>query len=438
MSAITEKVDAIFSEWDKSDSPGCALAVIKGGEIIYKRGYGMADLERDVPISSESLFDIGSTGKQFTTTVIAILENRGLLSFDDSLRKYVPEMPGYAEEITIRHLIHHTSGLREYVTLMMMADLPFENFYPEQAFLDLITRQRELNFEPGDEHLYSNSGYFMLGIIAQRITGKPLTELIREYIYKPLGMLHSAFNKDHRPILKNRALSYVPVEGGGFSNEVSLIGGFGDGPVYSSVDDLYLWDQHFYANKLTNAQPDLMEILHTQGQLKNGTTIGYAFGLYVDAYRGLKTVSHGGSWVGYRSELMRFPEQRFSVICLCNLANMEPEDLARRVADIYLEDQFSGPIPDLKEKKKEEKPTYVPVSLTPYTGRYKSEELNTEYFLTIQSDQLYLQRNRFAQPEPLQPVAPDTFRAKRLELCFADQGISVALNRVKNVRFEKQ
>jgi len=254
MAIFAEKIDVLFAEWDKPDSPGCALAVIQNGEIVYQQGYGMADLERNVPITPESLFDLGSVGKQFTTTIIAILENRRLLAFDDRLSKYVPEMPGYADKITIRHLIHHTSGLRDYVTLMEIAGLPEENIYPEEMLIELIARQQELNFVPGAEYLYSNSGYFMLGVIAQRVTGRHLTELIREYIYEPLGMVRSAFNKDHHPVLKKRALSYSPDEDGGFQNEVSLCGGFGDGPVYSSVEDLYIWDQNFYANKLNHAQ----------------------------------------------------------------------------------------------------------------------------------------------------------------------------------------
>ena len=192
--ATTEHIDAIFSDWDKFTSPGCALGVIQDGTLIYKRGYGMADLERSVPITPESLFDIGSTGKQFTTTVIAILADQGWLSFDDNLRKSVPEMPAYADDITIRHLIHHTSGLRDYITLMALAGLPDDNLYQEEALLDLIIRQRELNFPPGEEYLYSNSGYFMLGIVAQRVTGVHLTELIQEHIFTPLGMHRSTCN----------------------------------------------------------------------------------------------------------------------------------------------------------------------------------------------------------------------------------------------------
>jgi len=441
MPGIIERVDAIFSEWDKTTSPGCALAVIKDGNFIYKRGYGMADLERNVPITPESLFDLGSTGKQFTTTIVAILANQGLLSFDNGIRKYLPSMPAYADAITIRHLIHHTSGLRDYITLMELAGLPDENFYPQDALLDSITRQKELNFPPGEEYLYSNSGYFLLGVIAQQVTGKHLTELIREHIFTPLGMHCSTFNKDYRPIVPNRALSYQAAENGGVRNKLSLCGGFGDGPIYSSVEDLLLWDRNFYHNRLNHAQPDLLEVLHTQGVLNNGETINYAGGLDIADYRGVKTVSHGGSWAGYRSELLRFPEQRFSVICLCNLASMTPEELARRVADIYLEAEFQGkPIPPCEEENSESTPETV--SITPeharqYAGIYTSAELATEYVLSAQEGQLKLQRNRFAPLESLQAIAPNTFKGENIELTFAAQTLSVSSGRVKNIRFKK-
>lgn len=440
MSSITERVDTIFFEWDKPTSPGCALALIQDGAIIYKRGYGMADLERSVPISPESVFDIGSTGKQFTVTIIAILANQGYLSLGNSIRKYLPAMPAYADAITIRHLIHHTSGLRDYVTLMELSGLPDENLYPEEALLELILRQQELNFPPGEEHLYSNSGYFLLGIIAQHVTGAHLTELIQEHIFTPLGMRCSTFNKDYRPIAPNRALSYETSKNGGFTNKISLYGGFGDGPIYSNVEDLFLWDQNFYHNQLNHAQPDLFEILHTQGRLNNGETIAYAGGLIIEEYRGFKTVSHGGAWAGYRSEMLRFPEQRFSVICLCNLASMLPEDLARRVADIYFEAEFEGkPIPTPEEESAAPTET-LPITAEQarqYAGVYTSTELATDYVLSEKEDQLLLQRNRFAPKESLQAIAPNTFKGKDIELTFTDQVLSVATGRVKKIRFKK-
>jgi CubicO group peptidase (beta-lactamase class C family) len=439
MSSMTEQVDAIFAEWDKPTSPGCALAIILDGAILYKRGYGMADLERGVPITAESLFDIGSTGKQFTVAIIVILVDLGYLSLSDSLRKYLPSMPAYADTITIQHLIHHTSGLRDYVTLMELAGLPDENLYPEDALLSLILRQQELNFAPGEKYLYTNSGYFLLGIIAQRVTGIHLTELIQEHIFTPLGIKRSTFNKDYRPVVPHRALSYEASENG-FRNKISLCGGFGDGPIYSSVEDLFLWDQNFYHNQLNQAQPDLLEVLHTQGKLNNGEIIAYAGGLNIEEYRGFKAVSHGGAWAGYRSELLRFPEQRFSVICLCNLASMMPEDLARRVADIYFEAEFKGkPVPSYEEEHEGTTET-IPITaeqVRQYTGVYTSLELATEYVLSAQEDQLFLQRNQFAPKETLQAIAPHTFKGKDIELNFIDQTMTVSADRAKNIRFKK-
>lgn len=440
MSSITNRIDAIFSEWDKPTSPGCALAVIRDGEIIYKRGYGMADLERSVPITPGSLFDLGSIGKQFTAAIIAILADQGCLSLGDCVRKYLPVLPDYGDAITLRHLLHHTSGLRDYLTLMDLCGLPDENLYSEEELLDLIVRQSGLNFSPGEEYLYSNSGYFLLGVIAQRVTGQYLTDLIREYIFTPLGMNYSTFNKDYRPIMPGRALSYEKSDDGRFTNKLSLSGGFGDGPIYSSVEDLFLWDQNFYGNQLNHAQPDLLDILHTQGMLNNGKTIAYAGGLFITEYRGFKSVSHGGSWAGYHSELLRFPEQHFSVICLSNLTSTNPEELACRVADVYFDTDFDSIfIPALTEEEELE-PESISITAEQarqFVGTYTNSELDTNYVLSMQGAQLHLQRNRFATPEPLEAIAPDAFKGKHIHLHFADQSLSVSSGRVKNIEFTK-
>ena len=339
MTSIINRVDELFSAWDTTHSPGCILAVIKNGEFIYQRGYGMADLERGLAISTESIFDIGSTGKQFTAAIIAILANQGFLTLEDAISQYIPEMPPYADQITIRDLTHHTSGLRDYLTLLDLRGLPMENIYAEDFLLDLIVRQKGLNFKPGSEYLYSNSGYFLLGTIAQRVTGRHITELISDLILDPLGMKRTTFNKDYRPIVKNRAMSYEDGEEAGmFINALALSGGFGDGALLTCVDDLLLWDRNFYNNKLNNSQSDLIEQLHKTGRLNNGKSINYAFGLEVTEYRGQKVVQHGGGWAGYRSEMMRFPDKRMTFICLANLGSMEPPMLCQQVADIFLED----------------------------------------------------------------------------------------------------
>lgn len=341
--SLTDKVEALFAEWNRPDSPGCVLGVIKDGRLIYQGAYGMADLERRVPLSIASGFDIGSTGKQFTAMMIAILARQGLLALDDRLQQHLPEMPLYDRPVTIRHLLHHTSGVRDYTALMELAGLPAENFYHEDELLALILRQKELNFNPGDEYLYSNSGYFLLGVIAQRLTGTSLPELIRAYILQPLEMQATDFNDDIRRIIPNRAIGYSPRADGGYATDISFCGGYGDGPIISTVADLWRWDQNFYDNKLGGGGPALIEQMLTPGRLNSGEPLGYAFGLELGHYRGLQTVSHGGAWAGYRAELLRFPEQKFAVICLANLGSIAPWRLARQVADLYLADLFPEP-----------------------------------------------------------------------------------------------
>ena len=400
MPTITERVDAIFKQWDTPASPGCILAVIKNGEFIYTRGYGMADLERGVPITEDSIFDIGSTGKQFTATVIAILANQGLVNLDDPIHKHLPEMPPYAAQVTTRHLIHHTSGLRDYLTLMDLRGMPEENIYTEDVLFDLIALQKGLNFKPGSEYLYSNSGYFLLGTIAQRVTGKHITELIKEHIFDKLGMKNSTFNKDYRPIVKNRAMSYETDENGAFINALALSGGFGDGAILTNVKDLLLWDRNFYDNKLNNAQPDLIEQLHQTGTLNHGKPIAYAFGLFMDEYNGQRVVRHAGGWAGYRTELMRFPDQHFSVICISNLGDVEPTLLCHQVADVYLEDVF---------KKRVQKTRQLSLSeMEELTGIYQGKHSTIE--ISITDDQLHF--SNVSDSIALTPIGKNKFQLK--------------------------
>lgn len=338
----SEKVDKVFAQWDKPDSPGCELAVIKDGQIVYKRGYGMANLEHNIPLSPASIMDTGSVSKQFTAMAIALLAEQGKLSLDDDVRKYLPEIPSYEAPITIRHLIHHTSGIRDYLTLMSIAGMRDDDYYVDGEVVSLLARQKALNFRPGSEFLYSNSGYFLLSQIVKRASGKTLREFADENMFKPLGMTRTKFYDDHNEIVKNRAASYVPRRGGGFQIAATTLDMVGDGNVFTCVEDLSLWDQNFYHNKLGKGGQELINQVLTTGTLNSGEKIDYAFGLVIGEYRGLRIVEHGGAFVGYRAMTMRFPDQRFSVVLQCNLGTMNPSNLARRVADIYLADQFKA------------------------------------------------------------------------------------------------
>lgn len=342
--SLARKVDELFALLDKPDSPGCALAIVKDGRILYKRGYGMANLEHGVPISASTVMDTASISKQFTAMCVLLLAEQGKLTLDDDIRKYLPEMPRYENVITIRHLIHHTSGIREYVALMKLAGMRDDDYYTDGELLDMLARQKNLNFKPGDQFSYSNSGYFLLGQIVKRASGMTLREYADRNIFKPLGMNNTRFYDDHTELIKNRATGYAK-KPKGFQTSVSTLDMVGDGNLFTTVEDLSLWDQNFYRNRLGNGGEALVRQALNTMTLNNGQKNDYAFGLIVGQYRGLKTVEHSGSFVGYRSHMLRFPDQRFSVICECNLASAEPFDLTRRAGDIYLADQFKQEAP---------------------------------------------------------------------------------------------
>jgi CubicO group peptidase (beta-lactamase class C family) len=383
----TDKVDKLFETWDSTISPGVSLAIIHNGEIIYKRGYGMANLEHNVPITAETVFRIGSTSKQFTAACIAILSLQGKLSFDDDIRKYIPELPAYDKPITVRHLVHHTSGIRDYLGLAYLAGKSEDDFYTPEDSVAMIARQKGLNFVPGDEHLYSNSGYFLLGVIVSRASGKSLNTFAQEHIFKPLGMKNTHFHNDYTTIVKKRADGHTKSENG-FKILNTTLNHVGDGGVFTTVEDLYLWDQAFYNEKLGK---ELMDLMCQNGVLNNGKKLEYAFGLNVGQYRGLKLVAHGGAFVGFRADMIRFPEEKFSVICLANLDSINPSKLCRQIADIYLADKFT-------EEKTPEKAagSITPVTLTQNelknkAGKYTDEEESFIADISLKDDTLIVE-----------------------------------------------
>jgi CubicO group peptidase (beta-lactamase class C family) len=328
------QVDAIFKEYDHSDSPGCVLGVFRDGRIEYARGYGMANLELGVANAPQSVLDIGSTGKQFTAFSIQLLASEGKLSLDDDVRKWIPEIPSYGKTVTIRHLLHHTGGLRDYIELFSLQGVEEEDLSTREDTLKVLALQKAPNFAPGEEHLYSNTGYFLLGEIVQRASGKSLRDFARERIFAPLGMRHTQYNDLHTRLIPGRATGYSKEAGGGFAIEMSDWEQVGDGGVLTSVEDLQRWDENFYTGAVGG--PAVLAAMLEPGVLNSGKKIEYASALYVTEYRGLPAIAHGGAWAGYRAQLLRFPKQHFSVACLCNLAQANPSRLAHRVADVYL------------------------------------------------------------------------------------------------------
>lgn len=333
--AQNAKVDALFTDVDKPDSPGYAVAVIQDGKVVHARGYGMADLERDVKITPQSVFDIGSTAKQFTAAAILLLEAEGKLSLSDDIRKYLPEMQAYERPVTIAHLIHHTSGIRDYLTLMALAGLDNRNDFTDEETVALIARQKALNFLPGDEHLYSNSGYYLLSQIVERASGRSLRRYADEKIFKPLGMTSTHFHDDPTELVKRRAIGYAPSKKGGYVISMSNYHVTGDGALYTTVEDLAKWDANFYDPKVGGQA--LLDAQHRVGKLTSGKELTYAAGLGVRKHEGLRMVEHGGAWMGYRAQLVRFPEKKLSVAVLSNLASANPVEKALKIAELYLD-----------------------------------------------------------------------------------------------------
>ena len=405
---LTNRVDKLFSEWDKPDSPGCALGVIQDGQLIYKRGYGMANLEHGIPITSKSVFRIGSTSKQFTAVCMVLLEEEGKLSLDDDIRKHIPEMPDYGQLITIRHLLNHTSGIRDYLTLLSLAGERDDDFLVDGEVVNLIARQEELNFKTGDEYLYSNSGFFLLSVIVKGITGKSMRVYAEEKIFKPLGMTSTHFHDDHTMIVKNRAAGYSPLDKEGFRINMTTLDMVGDGGIFTCVDDLLLWDRNFYDNKLGKGGPELIKRLLTQGILNNGKKLDYALGLIVSDYKGLKMISHGGAFVGFRAEMIRFPVQRFSVIVLANLGTINPSRLARQVADIYLADHLKEQ-PEKTPAKKLEFVRLTRAALEQKVGAFYNKERDAVWRISLEEGQLIVDASTFRFP--ILPVSPTRFLA---------------------------
>jgi CubicO group peptidase (beta-lactamase class C family) len=328
------QVDEIFEKMDRTVSPGCALSVMKDGRIIYERGYGMADLDHNVTITPTTVFHVASMSKQFTDASIVMLAQEGKLSLDDPVRKYIPELPDFGTPITIRELVHHTSGLRDQWNLLDLAGWRYSlDLITDDDVLSVISRQKDLNFPPGSRHLYCNTGYTLLAQIVKRVSGQSFREFTTARIFQPLGMTHTHFRDDHAEIVKNMAYGYDPA-GETFHISITNFDTVGATSLLTTVEDLPLWDENFYQPRVGGA--GMIKQMLERGKLNNGEQLDYAFGLVLGHYRGRATGDHGGADAGYRSDMIRFPDQHFSVACLCNLATSNPSQLAKKVAEVYL------------------------------------------------------------------------------------------------------
>jgi len=336
--AQSDLVDKLFQRWDRPDRPGMTVAILKDGQPVYVRGYGMANVELAVPNGPDVAYPLASNSKQFTAFAIHLLVADGKLSLADDVRKYVPELPDFGTPISLEMLIHHTSGLREATSLLDLQGYGPEDAVSRQQALDLLWRQQELNFRPGSEYIYNNSNYLLLGLIVERVSGMPLGEFWQRRIFQPLGMTRTHASADPMPIIPHRASGY-----GGNGDRYTprqtpdvLLGPSG---ITSTVGDLAKWLANF-DNPNTVGNPAVIAAMLKTGTLSDGTPITYASGLHREHYRGLPFIEHSGHNWGYKTEILRFPNRHLTIIILANTDAADPPSLAFRIADIYLGGQF--------------------------------------------------------------------------------------------------
>jgi CubicO group peptidase (beta-lactamase class C family) len=336
------EVDKVFAKWTTS-TPGCAVGVGVEGKPALAKAYGMADLEHDVGNTADTIFEGGSLSKQFTAAAVLLLAREGKLSLDDPVRKYVPEVPDYGAPLTIRHMLNHTSGLRDWGSVAAIAGWPrTTRVHTHAHVLEIVNHQRALNFTPGTRYSYSNTGYNLSAIIVSRVSGVSFADFTRTRIFEPLGMTRTSWRDDFTRVVKQRAIAYDD-EQGVFHTDMPFENVHGNGGLLTTVGDLLKWNENFTVPKVGNAS--FVAEQQQPGKFNDGRTHNYALGLMVNTYKGVRQVDHSGSTAGYRAHLSRYPDQQVSVAVLCNVSSGNATQAARAVAELYLGDRAKAPAP---------------------------------------------------------------------------------------------
>jgi CubicO group peptidase (beta-lactamase class C family) len=327
---LEARMDTVFRQYASTGSPGCVAGVAQKGRVLLERAYGMADLERNVPLTPTSILEAGSVSKQFTAAAVLLLARDGKLSLDDPVRRWVPELPAVMQPITLRHMLHHTSGLRDWGSIAGIAGWPRNSRAIDHTqVLQIIGRMRELNFPPGTEYEYSNANYNLLAIVAERASGESLPAFTRRRLFEPLGMTSTSWRDDAMRLVRGRALSYSR-DSSGWRGERAVENIYGNCCLLTTVGDLLKWNAAFDSTRLGAGLRSEQE---RTGVLTNGQKITYAAGLVVDTWRGQPYVAHSGATSGYRANLVRYTDAGVSVAVLCNAGNADPETMADSVAD---------------------------------------------------------------------------------------------------------
>ncbi|MGB1839732.1 MAG: serine hydrolase domain-containing protein [Longimicrobiales bacterium] len=437
-------VDAVFADLDRDDAPGAAVGVLLDGEVVHRAGYGIANMDHGIPITPETVFDIASISKQFGAMAALLLEGEGRLDFDADAGVYVSELPDFGSTITPRHLVHHTSGIRDWPHSMMLGGVTYTDVISFEQILRMLYQQEELDFPPGSEYSYSNTGYNLLARIIEVQSGESFREYTDARIFDPLGMESTHFSDDYLEIVPGRAESYAPTDDGGYRRVVNQLTALASSSLNTSMDDFLVWMRNYETGAVGGA--DLLARMLERGVLNDGESLNYAYGLSVGDYRGLPTFGHGGSWAGYRTNFVRFPEQNLSVAVFCNVSNCDPAGRARRVAEVFLEAQME-PAPEGPPETPDPEPARLTAEeLRAFEGWYRSTELDSSYEIVAIDGALVAYHWRNA-PATLTPSGGDDFAGDRgwlPQVRFTRDasgrltGFTASGSRVRNMLFERQ
>ena len=418
---LKAQVDEIFSPWNSTESPGGVIGIFDKGKLVFSKAYGMASLEYDVVNTTETVFNIASVSKQFTAYSLVLLEQQGKLSIDDDIRKHLPEMPDFGTPITIRHLLTHTSGLRNFQNILAMAGWRPGESMTNEDLVRYISKQKELNFPVGNEYLYCNTGFNLSATIVERITGQTFQDWTKENIFEPLGMDDSEYREDMESVHKKTATSYDGSMEAGFRQPLKYWTYMGNGNVYTTAADLAKWLNNFRKPKV-GGEAGIKRLLE-EGILNNGKGAGYALGIGVGEYRGLQRVSHGGSVGGYRSNMIYFPEKEVGVIVIANFSSAGPGPKAMAVADIYLEKEFSKPKPKPNNRLKhlDKAVSISNQAFDACAGEYLVDDIRVRLYR--EGNQFFVHPKGYAPVMPLKAASGTSFFVEAAPISiFANMG----------------
>ncbi|WP_282042942.1 serine hydrolase domain-containing protein [Winogradskyella flava] len=408
------EVDALFEKYNNSDTPGIAVSVIKDNEVVYQKGFGMANLEYGIPISTKTKFHVASLSKQFTAFMTLKLEDEGLLSIYDDVRTYIPELPDYGKKITINHLLTHSSGIRDQWRLLEMAGWRLDDVIKTEQIFRLIINQKELNFSPGESFSYSNSGYTLLAIIIERLTKMSLATYAKHSIFEPLQMNDSFFYDDHEEMVTNRAYSYK-TESGRLKKSNLNFATVGPTSLFTTIEDMNKWALNF--KNLTIGNEHIFKSMNEKAQKNDGSVSSYAKGQFIASHYGYENIYHSGSDAGYRSYFVRFPSLGYQFILFANASYVNSSKETFQLVNYYLKDKKpKNKTKDTKDQTFQyDEDLFIKLSnakLKKFEGTYFNRETKNYTEVKLENDTLYLKGSVLSETLKLYPVGNSNFKVK--------------------------